>query len=195
MYEIIGTRSSRTLRVLWMAEELGVDYTQTPAAPRSPEALAVNPSGKVPALREGDEVITDSTAIMTYLADKHRAFTAPPGTIARARQDAMTQAILDDIDAVLWAAARHSFILPEEKRVPQIKASLKWEYTRNLTRICDAMQGPFLTGDQMSIPDFVLCHCLRWAETAKFPAPDAALAAYQDRLQSRPAFQRAVALA
>ncbi|QGX97617.1 glutathione S-transferase family protein [Roseovarius faecimaris] len=192
MYEIIGTRASRAIRVLWLAEELALDYTHIPAKPRSDEARAANPSGKIPALREGDAVITDSTAIMTYLADKHGALTAPAGTIARARQDAMTQTILDDLDGVLWTAARHSFILPEEHRVPEVKDSLKWEYARNIARIEDGLSGPFVMGEAMSVPDILLTHCLRWAGMAQFPAPGEKLTAYQERMQARPAFQKVI---
>ena len=194
MYEVIGTSASRALRVIWMLEELGVPYTHISAKPHSEEALSANPSGKIPALREGDDVICDSTAIMTYLSDKHGGLTAPAGTLARAQQDAVTQAILDDIDAVLWATARHSFILPSEHRVPAIKEPMKWEYTRNLARIEAMMQGDFVMGNQITLPDILLTHCLRWAAVAKFPAPSGALADYLDRMQARPAFQRAVAL-
>ncbi len=194
MYQVIGTRITRTLRVLWMMEEAGIPYTHIPARPRDADAAAANPSGKVPALREGDQVITDSTAIMTYLADKHGVLTAPAGTMERAQQDAMTLQILDEVDALLWAAARHSFILPEEHRVPAIKDPMKWEYARSLERIAAAMRGEFLMGDALTIPDILLVHCLRWAETAKFPEPGDTLAAYHARLQDRPAFRRAVAL-
>ena len=132
MYDVIGSRASRAFRVLWLFEEMGLDYNHLPVAPRSAEALAVNPSGKIPALREGDQVLTDSSAIMTYIADKHQQMTHPAGTSARARQDALTHQILDEVDAVLWTAARHSFVLPEEHRVPAVKESLKWEYARNV---------------------------------------------------------------
>ncbi|SLN69054.1 glutathionine S-transferase [Roseovarius litorisediminis] len=194
MYEVIGTRASRAFRVLWMLEEIGQDYKHLPAAPRSPEALAANPLGKVPALRAGDTCLTDSTAIMTYLGDVHSALTYPAGTIDRARQDALTHQILDDIDGVLWAAARHSFVLPEEHRVPAIKEPMKWEYARNLAHLSDALQGPFLMGEKMTIPDILLTHCLRWAEGAKFPEPDQKLKDYKAMMEARPALQRTVAL-
>jgi glutathione S-transferase len=114
MYTVIGKPMTRAFRVIWTLEELGQPYDLNTAAPHSPDIVAVNPSGKVPALVEDGEVITDSTAIITYLADKHGALTAPAGTMARAKQDAVTHQILDEIDAVLWTAARHSFALPEE---------------------------------------------------------------------------------
>lgn len=194
MYQVIGTRASRALRVLWMLEELGVPYTHIPAGPRSDEARAAHPSGKIPALRDGDVVITDSVAIMTFLGDVHGGLCFKAGTHDRARQDALSNRINDELDGLLWAAARHSFVLPEEHRVPQIKASMKWEYAHNLVRMSDELEGPFLMGETMTIPDILLVHCMRWADMAKFPAPDAKLAAYRDRLQARPAFQAAVAL-
>ena len=50
MLKVIGTRKSRAFRVLWMLEELGVDYQHNPTMPRSSHALASNPSGKLPTL-------------------------------------------------------------------------------------------------------------------------------------------------
>ena len=194
MYEVIGTRASRALRVLWMLEEAELPYTHVPAKPRDADAIAANSSGKIPALRDGDAVITDSVAIMTYLADKHGCLTAKAGTVARGHQDAMTLQIVDDIDAPLWAAARHSFILPEEHRLPGLKDAMIRDYAVNLKRVEQALQGPFLMGDALTVPDILLCHCLGWARVAKFPAPEGALAEYHARLKERPAFQRAAAL-
>lgn len=193
MYTVIGATKTRTLRVLWLLEELGLPYTQMPAAPQSDEARAHNPSGKVPALLDGTATITDSTAILTYLADKHAAFTAPAGSIARARQDSLTHFLLDEFDALLWTAARHSFILPEELRLPQIKTSLKWEYTRSLQRLSDRLRGPFLMGDAPTIPDIITTHCLTWGIGIKFGAPEGALAEYLTQMRTRPAYLRAQA--
>jgi glutathione S-transferase len=81
----------------------------------------------VPVLVAEGVPITDSVAIMTFLADRHGKLTFPAGTLDRARQDSLTQFIIDEFDALLWTAAKHSFILPEEHRVPEIKESLKWE--------------------------------------------------------------------
>lgn len=194
MYDVIGSRASRAFRVLWLLEELGVAYNHLAVAPGSPEALAANPSGKIPALRDGDAVLTDSTAIMAYLTDKHGQFTHAPGTVARARQDALTHQILDEIDGTLWTAARHSFVLPEEHRVPAVKDSLKWEYARNVARLSDALTGPFLQGETMTLADILLAHCLIWAGKAGFPDPGAKLNAYLARMSARPACQRAAAL-
>ncbi|SLN18236.1 hypothetical protein ROJ8625_00616 [Roseivivax jejudonensis] len=190
-YTVIGMRQSRAFRVLWMLEELGQDYTHVPAAPRSEEVTRVSPLGKLPVLLDGDHVIPDSAAILTYLADKHGGFTHAAGTPERARQDAWTFRILDELDALLWTAARHSFVLPEADRVPEVKDSLKSEYARNLERLTKEIPGPYVMGDTMTVPDIILCHCGGWAIAAKFPPPPDAFKAYAKNLRSREAFARA----
>jgi len=194
MYKVIGSRASRGLRVLWMLEELGQPYEHVPAKPRSDEALAANPSGKIPALEVDGETITDSVAIMTYLADRHGALTYGAGTLERARQDALTLMILDEVEALIWMAARHSFVLPEERRMPEVKKSLKWEYEQVLPRLEAALTGPFLTGEMMTIPDMLLAHCLSWAERAGFAEAPAKLADLRARMEARDAFQRVLAM-
>lgn len=193
MYEVIGNTQSRAFRVMWMLEELGQEYTLTAVKPHSEEARAANPSGKIPALRDGDDVIVDSAAIITYLADKHGALTYPAGTIERARQDALTHTILDEMDSVLWAAARHKFILPEERRVPEVADSLKWEFGNHAARFGDRIAGEFLMGDRMTVPDILATHCLNWAFGAKFPITDQRLLDYAKRMRGRDAFKRAAA--
>ena len=193
MYTVIGGTKTRAFRVMWMLEELGQPYDLNPAAPRSDEARKYNPSGKIPALVDGDEVLTDSVAIMTYLADKHGALTAPAGTPARARQDAMTFWLIDEFDAVLWAAAKHSFVLPEEARVPAIKDSLKAEFERAASTLSDRLEGPFLMGDQITLPDLLAVHCINWSIGAKFPRVDDKLNLWAKSLRERPAFLAAMA--
>jgi len=195
MYKVIGKVQTRAFRVLWMLEEIGQPYELVPAYPRSDEVMALNPSGKVPVLQDGDATLLDSTAIITYLADKHGQLTYPAGTIERAHQDALTHAVLDELDAVLWTAARHSFSLPEDKRVPEVKPSLKWEFTNNLNRLADRVEGPFLMGDKMTIADIICTHCLNWAFGAKFPVENEKMLAYGKEMRARDAFGRAQAKA
>lgn len=194
MYTVIGGTRSRTLRVLWMLEELDQPYTHRPAAARSDEVRAHYPAGKVPVLLVGGQTLTDSTAILSYLTDRHGAFTCPPGSLDRARQDGHTHFVLDEMDAILWTAARHSFVLPQERRVPEVKDSLKWEYRRSLERLAERLgQGPYLMGETVTVPDFIAAHCAGWATNAKFPEPAPELQTYFDRMRSRPAFLRAAA--
>lgn len=195
MYQVFGTLKTRTSRVLWMLEELGVAYEHRPVAPRSDAVRELNPAGKVPVMIADGVTLTDSVAIMTFLADRHGALTYPCGSTDRARQDGFTQFINDELDATLWTAARHSFVLPEEKRVPEVKPSLRWEFERSIAELMRRMaKGPFLMGDQMTVPDILAAHCGLWAKVAKFPLDDPGFNGYLARMHARPAFQRVAAL-
>ncbi|RJL05538.1 glutathione S-transferase family protein [Paracoccus siganidrum] len=194
MYTVIGTSQSRALRVLWMLEELGLPFRHIAALPRSEGVVAFNPAGKVPVLIDDGTPITDSTAILTYLADRHGDLTHPAGTLDRARQDSLTQFLLDEFDAALWLAARHSFVLPEEMRLSAIKNTLRWEFEHSQKTLVHRLaEGPFLMGERMTVPDFILTHCLIWALSAKFPIAEARLTDYLERMRARPAFRRAIA--
>jgi glutathione S-transferase len=189
MYKVIGGVKTRAFRVIWMLEELGQPFELIPAGPRTEEAKAYNPTGKVPALMDGEELLTDSVAIMQYLADKHGALTAPAGTVARARQDAMTCWLIDEFDAILWATAKHSFVWPKEMRVPEIKASLKAEFARSASVLADRLEGPFLMGDQITVPDLLAVHCLNWSIGAGFEPVDERLAEWASGMRKRDAFK------
>jgi glutathione S-transferase len=193
-YTVYGALRSRAFRVLWLLEELGVSYTHVPAGAHAEEVRAISPLGKVPVLLDGDRAIPDSMAILTYLADKHGRFTKPAGTPERARQDAWTFRVLDDVESLLWTAARHSFVLPEADRVPQIIEACRKEYAQNISRIFDEVDGPYLMGEELLIPDILLCHCGNWAQSAKFPEAPAPFASYLANLRGRDAYRRTMAL-
>ena len=87
LYHAAPSRSSITR---WMLEEIGEPYdihflSLSKGDNRSPEYLAVNPMGKVPALKHGDTVITEAAAICAYLADEfpHAKLNVPIGTPRR----------------------------------------------------------------------------------------------------------------
>ncbi|WP_323022506.1 glutathione S-transferase family protein [Pararhodobacter sp.] len=190
-YTLIGAASTRAGRALWMLEELGVPYEHVGVKPHAEEVTRHYPRGKVPVLLVDGEPLTDSTAIIQYLADAHGRFTAAAGTLDRARQDAMLHLILDEFDAVLWTSARHSFILPAERRVPEVKESLRWEFSVNQASLVRRMgDRPYVTGDEFTVADLVLAHCLIWARAAKFEITEPALQDYAKRIAERPAFQR-----
>ena len=191
MYRVYGYAATRAFRVLWALEEIGAPYEHIPSQPHAPDIRERNPSGKVPVVDVDGTILTDSSAIMTYIADKHGALTYPAGTLERAQQDSVTQTVLDELDALLWTAARHSFILPEKMRVPEIKAPLKKEVARNLERIAQSVVGPFVTGDMMTIADIVFVHCCDWAQAAKFDPSPSALDSYLSAMRARPAYKAA----
>lgn len=194
MYKVYGKIASRALRVLWVLEEIGVPYEFIEAGPHSDAVLAANPSGKIPILIDGNAVITDSTAIITYLADKHGMLTNPAGTIDRAHQDALTNTVLDELDAVLWMSIRHKLHFPNDHGTAEVLPNLKLEFAHSIDRLASRFQGPFLQGDTVTIADIVLVHCLNWAKSAGFPVESDTLKTYAREMRARDAFKRVLAL-
>lgn len=199
MYTVIGLPQTRAMRVMWMLEELGQDYDLVPAAPQSEEVRALSPLGKIPILKDGEAALTDSVAICQYLADKHLAdtqepLTHPAGTRERARQDGMTQFVVDEIEGALWTAAKNSFIHPQDLRVPEIKRVCRAEFATALERLAILLgDGPFVTGGTFTVPDLLLGHVAGWARAAKFDLPESGpVADYFARVTGRPALARAM---
>ncbi len=137
--------------------------------------------------------LTDSVAIVQFLADRHEGMTWPAGSIERGRQDGFTQFAVDEVDGPLWTAAKHSFALPEALRVPAVKATARAEFARAMEVLAERLGGmEFVTGDRFTVPDLVLGHCAAWAAAAKFDLPGGALGEYFARLRARPALRRAM---
>lgn len=188
--KIVGATRSRTLRVLWLAEELGLDYEHVPELPRSELVTRLNPLGQIPVLTDGDVVIPDSLAILHYLADRAGRFTYAAGTSERAIMDARINFVLTELEAPVWMAARHSFVLPEDRRHPEIKPWLKDDFRDAGDKFVRLLgDSDYLAGDSFTIADIVAAHTIGWAINAKFEPSDA-LKTYLRRMTDRPAWAR-----
>ena len=194
MYTVIGTPKSRCVRVIWCLEELGLEYEILPYAPRSDEMREVNPSGKVPALRIGDDVIIDSVAICQFLADKHGGLTCRVGTIERGQQDSFANFALEELDSMLWTAAKHKLFMPEEHRVPDIIKSCGYEFGLGLATLGRRLgDNEFVMGGKFTVPDIIITHCVNWAVGMfEWKIPDGNVSAYLERVRARPAYLRAM---
>ena len=192
MYTVIGTPKTRAVRVIWMLEELGVPYTIDARPPRDPAVMAINPSGKVPVLMVGSDAICDSVAICQYLADKHGKLTFPAGTIERGQQDSFTQFAVDDVESCMWTAAKHTFVLPKELRIGEVKAACKYDFDRAMGFLLQRLGGKtYVMGETFTVPDLVLGHCAGWAQSMGWTVPEGNVGAYFERLHARPAAMKA----
>lgn len=191
-YTVIGHPNSRAMRIIWMLEELGLDYDIQPEQPRSEAVRRLNPSGKIPLLKVNDDVLIDSVAIVTYLADRHNCLTMKAGTIPRAIQDSFTQFCVDEVEGPLWTAAKNSFVHPEELRVPEIKRVCRAEFARAMETLAVRLgDNEFVMGQAFTVPDLLLGHCAIWARAAKFELPGGVVGDYFDRVLARPALKAA----
>ncbi|WP_439528048.1 glutathione S-transferase family protein [Pannonibacter sp.] len=188
MYKVIGNPRSRAARIYWMLEELGQPYEIVLAKPHSPEVLALNPGGKIPVLIDGDAALTDSVAIVQYLADKHDGCTFAAGTVNRAIQDSFTQFCVDEVEGALWTAAKQGMFY--ENAAPPMQEICKKEFAKALDTLAKRLgNNAYVMGDTFTVPDLILGHCGGWAAMSKFPVPkDGPLYDYFKRLRERPAY-------
>ena len=192
MYKAVGSRGSRVSRVLWMLEELDEAYGFVPVKLRSPQAYALNPSGKVPVLVDGDLVVTDSAAICAYLADKHvdKGMGAAPGVRGRAEMDSWMHFAQSEFEAPLWNKLRHRFLLPEEVRV-DVGPATAHDFASEVKALEGRLGGnQYALGDRFSAVDVLLGDMGGWARSGKFRIESDAVNAYFDRVLARPARER-----
>lgn len=187
---------SRSSVVRWMLEELGEPYdvhllTLSKGEQKSPEYLAINPMGKVPALKHGDTVVTEVAAICTYLADEfpHARLNIPVGDPGRG---AYLKWLFFSPSCIEPAIADRAFPRKEEPR----RGTLGYgDFDTVMEVTAKAVErGPYLMGEQFTAADVVVGSMLRWGMMFDLLPKRPEFVAYVGRLEQRPALQRAVAL-
>ena len=197
--KLYGSKNSRSLRCVWALEEAGATYdyqrvNMMKGEGYAPAYKAVNPLGKIPALQDGSLTLTESMAIVQYVADIFpQAALVPDDPAARAEVNRWAYYAVTEVEPHLWAIAQHRFALPEDKRVAALEPTTVWQLARSLRPIEKTLAAqPFIAGAEFSMADIVVFHCLVWALSAKLEGVGVASLAYIERLKTRPAYQRAM---
>ncbi len=191
--KVYGRPPSRVLRALWLLNELGIEYELVPINPggeeaRSPEFLALNPTGKVPVLVDGDVVLTESAAIQLYLAEKFpKAGLIPQDVAERGQMYRWIFFLVTEIEQPLWRIARNMMIYPEDKRMPADIEMAIGECKAMLAVLEKHMHGrKYLVGDRLSVADLNAAYTLDWAEFADMLGDAPALRAFVEMMYARP---------
>jgi len=188
---VTGPVSSRTFRVLWLLEELGLEYEHRVEMPHSDAVNALNPLRQVPILQDDNAVLTDSLAILHYLSDREARFTYPVGTPERAHMEARINFVLTEIEAPLWMRGRHSYVLPEDMRHPEIFPILDRDIKMAEKKFARLLgDAEFLAGNEFTVADIVAGHVAGWAAGQNLVDDGGPLATYFGQLKSRPAWVR-----
>lgn len=191
--KVYGTPPTRVLRVMWMLNELGLDYEAVPVdlmkgEGNAPDYLAINPTGKVPALVDGGLTLTESAAMQLYLAEKHPEAGFIPSDLAeRAQMYRWHIFLMTDIEAPLWRMALHEFLYDEADRDPAEIKRAAADCTRMLAVLEKHMEGrTYLVGDGLSVADFNAAYTLDWADTVDLLGDMPNLKAFVTRMYARP---------
>ena len=192
-----GSGTSRTLRAHWALAELGLAYASKPIGPRTGETQtaafrALNAKEKIPVLVDGDLVLTESAAIVTYLGDKHGGLTPPPGTVERARYTEWLSFILMELDAhTLYVMRKHGDLKHLYGEAPAAMSAAKEGFAKQIRWALPRIESaPHLLDSGFSGVDILMTSCLDWAVAYGLElAPP--LHAYCARQHERPAFQAA----
>lgn len=193
MLKLYGTPPTRALRVIWLLNELGLEYEMVPVdllggEHRKHDFLTLNPAAKVPVLVDGDLVITESAAIQLYLAEKNPEAGYIPTTVeGRAQMYRWIFFLVTEIEQPLWRIARHTFIYPENQRLPQDIDLARQEGIEMVAVLERHMKDrEFLVGDRLSVADFTAAYTLDWANEEQMLENAPRLKAYLESLYARP---------
>ena len=188
---------SRGRIVRWMLEELGVEYRtvvqEYGKGMKSPEYLAINPMGKVPALQHGGVVVTEAAAICAYLAD---AF--PEAGLAPALDDPLRGPYLrwmffaaGPVEAAVTANSLG--LLPPPEKAGFVGYG-GYDQAIDALEKAAASASPWLLGERFSAADVYVGAQVDFGLAFKSMPERPAFTAWAERLRAREAYQRAKAI-
>ena len=198
-----GAASSRVLRVHWALIELGLPYESVPIQSRSgetetPDYGALNPRRKIPTFQDGGLVLTESAAIVTYLAETYGTAgrsLIPAEQPARAKYFEWLSFVSMELDATaLYVLRRHEGLSHIYGEAPAACEAARAYFDKMIrASAADLADGRrYLTGVQFTGADICMTTVLDWAERYDCPLPDAWLA-YRERMRERPSYAAALA--
>jgi glutathione S-transferase len=190
LYEFGPTRS---IRARWTLQEVGADFEPIrvnllAGENRRPDFLKINPAGKIPVLVDGERVLTESVAIVLYLAEKYLdKGLLPAGLNERAQVNRWLLFAATELEQPLWRIARHTALYAEEQRLPRDVILASGEFKDMASVLEKHMQGrQFVAGDNVSVADFVMTYTLDWGNEYKLLDDYPQLLAYMKLMYARP---------
>jgi glutathione S-transferase len=198
MLTIYHVPRTRSLRVIWLCEEMGLPYElkrETFGQP-SPEFLQANPLGALPGIRDGDVLMAESTAILQYVAERY----GPTPLALKADHPRFADYLQfvtfgeASLSAYMNPVIATQFMAPEGQKENFTVEAAKGMFIRRLGAVEKKLeQGDYLAGD-FTAADISVGYALGLGENfglaERYPAP---VKDYFARVTARPAFQAAAA--
>ena len=198
MITVHHLNNSRSQRILWLLEELGLPYEikryqrdpKTNLAP--PELKAINPLGKSPVNEEGPLVLTESGAIVDYLIRRHGGGRLQPDPATPAYDQYVKWLHFAEGSAML-PFMLHLYVGRLGEAGAPLQPRIQSELANYLGYIDAALRdSPYLMGQELSGADIELSFVGELAKVQRMDAPYPHLQAWMARLQARPAYRKAI---
>jgi len=195
-----GAGTARTIRPIWVAEELGLTYQLKPIGPRTGETQTaeyteLNPKQKVPFCVDGELKLSETIAICRYLINKYGSAETlhPPASIEeQAREDEWLAFIYGELDETsLYVMRRHGALSEIYGEAPAAMEAAEEYVKRQLKVIRKHMQDrEYVVHERFSLPDIFLTTCLNWVNAYDIEMPPE-LESYRERIVKRDAYIKA----
>lgn len=192
--------NSRAGRIVWLLEELGLDYELNkmafhPKDLKAPEHRARHPLGRVPVLEDGEVSIFESGAIVEYIMARHGDGGLKPAVDAPEFPEYLQWfhycegMVMPPINTIMV----HSVLLPPERRDPTALAQAQRLLSRAVAPVDAALEGREYLVGPFTAADIMLGHSLFMANRLGQVSDELEnLKGYIQRIESRPAFQKAI---
>ncbi|WP_175721568.1 glutathione S-transferase family protein [Burkholderia anthina] len=185
---------SRSAGARMLLEELGADYAVhafdlATGKHHDPDYLAVNPLGKVPALRHGDAIVTEQAAVYLYAAELY-----PEAGLSPAPGDALRGPYLRWM--IFYGSCFEPALVDRSMNRPPAAYSTSpyGDFDTVVNAIATQLaNGPYLLGERFTAADVLWASALNWTTMFKLVPETPLIRAYIDRVLARPAIQRAQA--
>jgi glutathione S-transferase len=206
MVTVYSAPDTRAIRVIWVLEEIGAkaEIKSMPYPPRkhAPDYFAVNPTGMVPLLIDGEVRLSESMAICDYLATKHGSpLVVPPNDPERPQ---FLQWLWYGESTLMTPLSRLNIVRQVERQferkggpeVDAIIAGARDHVAERLKMLEQRLEGrDFLAAGRLTLADISVSyplHLVGMLGVDNLLGPRSV--AYHERLRARPAYQRAIAI-
>ena len=199
MIIVWGGQTSRSIRVVWLLEEMGLPYevrqVNMLAAERDPAFLAVNPADYIPAIQDGDVTMVESIAVMEYLMGRYG-----PTPLAPAPHDpnfSLYQQFLHlgeaGLATLMMPVVVSRFLAPEAERENWGANWCLQAFRKRLKLVSDRLaSSPYLAGEDFTAADISVSYALNLGQRNCGITLGEAEQAYLARTMGRDAYERAI---
>jgi len=185
---------SRSLKVLWTLEELGIDYSSISVdlLAENPLTRSPHPFGKVPYLVDGDISISETLAICIYLCEKTEGNLLYPTNIeTKASVNTWLSFAATELESSIWGLLKQLVFVPEEKRNADLVLYFTSEANKAISQLSIDENLQWIACNEFTLADIFIAQMLQWAKACGITLPSPA-DAYLDKTLKRASYYRAV---